>query len=678
MTNICDNCGFENDRDDTSCAECDHLLLSDPDSILEDLEPINDEVEQQIHQKLSARMRVLGELGRGGMAIVYKAIDPELNRKLAVKCMPVLLNQNRTAISRFKREAQVMANLNHPNIVPVYSVGELEGIHYFTMAFLPGGDLLSRMSRPMDPEETVGIIREAASALDYAHGKGLVHRDIKPTNIMFDEHGVTRILDFGIAKVLDRTQLTMTRSFMGTPFYMSPEQGKGLAVDGRCDLYSLGVVFYQMITGILPFESEEPMSIIYKHIHERPKPPIKRRPSTHPRISKIILKLMEKDPKRRFQTGAELIEALDQVFPPPVMQPTLWRPPQRNKAKTLARARAEQEKNRPTTAFRRILKKLDPRAGALTAIALAILAIAAMLLRDHSPPPLPEPPPQEESPQIVFMPGKDAAFPELCWILPTPEKPKPKKKPRRKKKPPKRDLEAEKRAREAAAEKVLVQKITDSLKQVSFVNLGGVFKMGTRLKKKDSRPIHNVRLAPFAMATTEVTQTLWEVVMETNPSCHKGPLLPVENVSYAEVEVFLERLNRLTGGIYALPSEAQWEFAAKSGLNKSNNLKQHGWYTNNAKETQQVATKQPNKSGIYDLRGNVGEWCADWYDAGYYRQGPEQDPTGPETGTLRVVRGGSWQDKSADTRVFSRASQDPGTRACTTGFRLVKRTAETK
>ncbi|MDJ0840966.1 MAG: bifunctional serine/threonine-protein kinase/formylglycine-generating enzyme family protein [Acidobacteriota bacterium] len=665
MSIICEHCGHKNSDFDTSCVNCDHLIIREPDSFLEEMEPISDELEEQIRRKLSSRLKIQGEIGRGGMALVYRALDPSLKRQVAVKCMPVLLNRDQTVLQRFRREAQVMANLNHPHIVRVFSVDHLEGIHYFTMAWLTGGDLNARLRRGLSLEESIRIVREAASALDYAHGKGLVHRDIKPGNIMFDEHGATQLLDFGIAKVLNRTQLTMTQSFMGTPYYMSPEQAKGGKVDGRCDLYSLGVVFYQMATNTLPFDSEEPMSVIYMHSKEKPKPPIKIKSDLPAPVSKIILKLMEKDPNKRYQTGGELIEALNQIMAP-MPRLTLSQPPRRMPTEMRG-------KHRPASLIsmdklKTIIKSKDRRVPMMAGAGILLLLTAILLpilSGPEEPPPLPPPPPP-----TYLLAGNAGPIPDFCPLLPEPvEPPKPERQPKPKPKPRKPSVDPR-----VVAEQRRIRALKEKMNEKSFVTMPpGEFKMGARLRgKRDAKPSHKVVLRGFAIGATEVTQDLWALVMGDNPSCNEGPDFPVENVSYTRIQTFLAKLSKDTGAVYRLPTEAEWEYACKAGHNRNDNLMATAWHDGNTENSRQVGTRDVSAVGLYDMQGNVREWCSDWYGDDYYKTSPEADPTGPEAGTERVVRGGGWQSKPSDLRPFVRDRLLPDLRACDVGFRLVR------
>lgn len=252
--------------------------------------------------------RIVRELGRGGMATVYLAIQEKFDREVAVKILDVAVEQDATFSARFQRESRIVSKLSHPNIVQVYDVGLHEGHHYLAMELLTGGELNERLEQGLPLKEAFRVIKEIARALDFAHSKGFIHRDIKPENILFREEGSAVLSDFGIARGVDNdTQITTIGSVVGTPFYMSPEQVTGDRLDGRADLYSLGVVFYKALTGTVPFDGATALDIGIRHI----KDPVPRLPAHLSRFQSLIDKFLEKSPTRRFQTGAEIVRALE-------------------------------------------------------------------------------------------------------------------------------------------------------------------------------------------------------------------------------------------------------------------------------------------------------------------------------------------------------------------------------
>jgi serine/threonine protein kinase len=261
--------------------------------------------------KTIGHYQIVEELGRGGMAIVYKAWQPSLERFVALKVLPAYFQHDPEFLARFHREAKSAARLSHPNIVHVYDSGESNGVHYIAMEYVDGGSLQERLAAgPISLRETQAILTQIADALDYAHDRGLVHRDIKPANILFTADGQPKVTDFGIARATDGTHLTRTGVLIGTPEYMAPEQAEGQAVDHRTDLYALGVVLYQMLTGRAPFRGTTPHATLHAVIYEAPLPPRQLAPGLPSDVEAVILKAIAKKPDERFQRGAEMAAAL--------------------------------------------------------------------------------------------------------------------------------------------------------------------------------------------------------------------------------------------------------------------------------------------------------------------------------------------------------------------------------
>ena len=276
-----------------------------------------DELGTHVAQVLSANYELETEVGRGGMGVVYCARDRRLKREIAIKVLPPELSFRADIRQRFLREAETAAQLNHPNIVPIYTVEERDNLVYFVMAYIKGDNLGVRLQQhgPMPPVEVRRVLREVADALAYAHNRNVIHRDIKPDNIIIDEEtGRAMVTDFGIARALTESgdsRLTATGMAIGTPAYMSPEQSAGdRAIDGRSDLYSLGVVGYQMLCGQTPFVASNTPSMLVKHLSERPIPVDERWPDLPPDLSRAVMMCLEKDPADRFPNAAAFAVAL--------------------------------------------------------------------------------------------------------------------------------------------------------------------------------------------------------------------------------------------------------------------------------------------------------------------------------------------------------------------------------
>ncbi|MBI1722377.1 MAG: protein kinase [Gemmatimonadetes bacterium] len=252
------------------------------------------------------------ELGRGGMAVVFKARDKQLEREVAIKVLPFSLSFDAEFVERFQREARTAGKLEHPNIIPIYRVGKSGRVIYFVMKFIRGKSLSSVIEArgALPVPEIKRVLIECTRALGYAHKHGIVHRDIKPDNIMFDEQGQAIVTDFGIAKAQSGAKLTGTGMSIGTPHYMSPEQARAQNLDGRSDMYSLGVVAYQCLTGHVPFDGEDSFSIGYKHIMEElPTPPLETADQRD--LFTVIQRMMAKKPEDRFQNAEELVASLE-------------------------------------------------------------------------------------------------------------------------------------------------------------------------------------------------------------------------------------------------------------------------------------------------------------------------------------------------------------------------------
>lgn len=255
---------------------------------------------------------IQGEIGEGAMATVYLATQRSLERKVALKVMAAALAADPSFCERFLREGKTLARLSHPHTVTIHDIGNVGELYYMAMEYLPNGTLKERIAAGLTPEQGLAYIRQIASALGYAHAQGLVHRDVKPANILFRADGTAVLSDFGIAKSLDdRTQFTQAGFAVGTPSYMSPEQARGQDIDGRADLYALGVVLYEILVGELPYNGTDALSTALAHLTE----PLPELPLHHGRYQHILRKLLAKDPAERYPDAAALLTALDNLPP---------------------------------------------------------------------------------------------------------------------------------------------------------------------------------------------------------------------------------------------------------------------------------------------------------------------------------------------------------------------------
>ena len=605
--------------------------------------------------------RIITLLGRGGMADVYRAEDERLGREVALKAVPPEFARDPERIERFEREVRAAARLSHPNIVTVHEFGQGAGHHFYTMALMPGGDLKARIrSHPggLSPAEARAVAAAVARALGYAHRRGLVHRDVKPENILFWEDGTPQLTDFGIARAMESgTRMTATGMSIGSPHYMSPEQAQGLEVDGRSDLYSLGVVLYEMLTGRLPFDAPNTFAVGLSHI----KDPVPELPRALSEWQPVVDRLLAKSPEDRYGNAGELAEVLgadrlarsaatpmlpggresDLVSDVPAWAPSMRVMPEGREV--VPASQAGQSGTRLVEPPKHPRGTLSALAGAV--LALAVVGIGYLVLRDTKGP---EPPPES---------GSAAAE-----VRPAPER---------------RQLRAG------------TSRVFDGIEFVWIPP--GEFRMGSTSRHADSdeKPVTRVRISRgYWMGKFEVTQRQWQAVMGTNPSRFKncGGDCPVEDVSWNEVQEFIGKLNPRSGGRrYRLPTEAEWEYAARAGTEtdtyagdiitpRGNDpvLNRIAWYRENSgRKTHPVGRKAPNAWGLHDMLGNVWEWTGDW--KGDYPGGAVTDPVGPRSGSSRVDRGGSWINGARICRSANRSGYSPGDRNINLGFRLLRK-----
>jgi tetratricopeptide (TPR) repeat protein/tRNA A-37 threonylcarbamoyl transferase component Bud32 len=258
--------------------------------------------------------RIIEQIGRGGMAIVYKAYEPALDRYVAIKVLPQYFAHDKDFAARFEREAKAVAQLDHPNILPIYGAGYDADLNYIVMRYVEAGTLKAMLAEPLDLKTSAYILGQIGRALEYAHRRGMVHRDVKPANVLMADDNWVLLTDFGLARMVESSvQLTKSGVGVGTPAYMSPEQGQGKKVDARTDVYSMGVVLYEMVTGKVPYDADTPMAIVIKHISAPLPLPRQAVPGLPESVERVILKAMAKTADDRFQTALEMVEALDKA-----------------------------------------------------------------------------------------------------------------------------------------------------------------------------------------------------------------------------------------------------------------------------------------------------------------------------------------------------------------------------
>src|SRR5579863_6412562 len=281
--------------------------------------------------KLAGRYEILQVLGQGGMGAVYKARDMELERFVALKLIRPDLANNPEILRRFKQELILAREVSHRNVIRIFDLGQAEGFKFITMEFVEGRDLRAvlRERSKLSPDEAVRIIAQVCRALEAAHIAGVVHRDLKPQNIMLDAKDRVYVMDFGIAHSLETPGMTQTGALMGTPEYMSPEQAKGMKVDARSDLFALGIIFYEMLTGVSPYKADSALATLLKRTTERPQSPVELDPTIPKAINDVVMKCLEIDRDYRFSTAREILEDLGHEMPTSIrtIPPTMVQSP---------------------------------------------------------------------------------------------------------------------------------------------------------------------------------------------------------------------------------------------------------------------------------------------------------------------------------------------------------------
>ena len=603
------------------------------------------------------RYHILEQLGEGGMATVYKAYDTRLERDVAIKIIrrnAFPPDQLERILKRFEREAKALAKLSHPNIVGVIDYGEHEGAPYLVLEYLPGGTLKKRMDQPMPWQEAVRLLIPIADALDYAHEQKVIHRDVKPANILLTKKGLPMLSDFGIAKILemeDGQTLTGTGMGVGTPEYMSPEQGLGKEVDGRVDIYSLGIIFFELITGRKPYTADTPMAVILKHTTDPLPRPSRFIPNLPESVERVLLKALAKDPKDRYLDAGTFATALEKLTSGNQSRATASEQPVRamddssetmdtfatnlqTVPETNTRQKAPARRMPASVLVKPALANNRKIAFGLGALGLIVVCLV-VFLRIGS--------------LLVSMGG--LAVTEVSVVTEVPfitEAPTVTETPR--------------------------MKGNDGM-TLLYVP-AGEFTMGSNTGLDDVKPVHKVKLDAFWIDQTEVTNQLFSSFVsatgyqtdaekagssyglewvETNGADWQHPTGPGSNVSSRDQHpvIHVSWNDAATYCSWAgrrLPTEAEWEKAARGTDGRmypwGNESPNNGLlnYNNNVGDTTEVGKYPDGKSiyGAYDMSGNVWEWVNDWYSETYYQSSPSSNPSGPNSGEYRVLRGGSW------------------------------------
>lgn len=624
------------------------------------------------------RYRILGELGSGGMGVVYRAHDPVLGREVAIKTLKLSsLSEpsERDALrDRLAREARAAAALSHSGIVAIHDVVQESDVICLVMERIEGHTLAHILADSfLDLPSALRIIRETAAALDYAHRKGIVHRDIKPANLMLDETGAVKIADFGIAKITTSQTRTESASgfIVGTAGYMAPEQLRGAPVDGHTDQFSLAVVAFEMLARRRPFVADSMIALTHQVVFEPPPTLSTLRPGFGPAVDAVFDKALSKSPAARYATCSEFAAALESNINAAVNQPTLAYP-------AIPQPPIAQPPPAPPP------QKSSPKIWWWAAALFAILAIAgaaatyAFRSKPEAPVTVKESP--VKRPEVLGQ-----APPPDPSPTPTPPSPTPTKAPTA--------------AITIARQGEIRSNPKDGQKYVFITP--GTFTMGCipndPICGGFAKPAHRVTLTKgFWMAQTPVTVAAYRAFAEATH--REMPKTPKFNPNWSLTEHPIVEVNwddaiaytKWAGG--RLPTEAEWEFAARGGAvdtlfpwgnDASHDLANFGQGTSGSDEqgavegkdvwlyTSPVASFPPNRLNLYDMAGNVSQWCSDWFGPSYYGVSPEKDPRGPETGTLRINRGGSWKSPARFLHTSFRGTRAPDERGLTTGIRCV-------
>jgi serine/threonine protein kinase/Tfp pilus assembly protein PilF len=314
----CLKCKTVNPDDNLYCGRCGSSLIDIPEPFTTTVTK-NNLREQTLDfvpgEFFGERYQIIEEIGRGGMGRVYKAIDKELNRIVVLKMIRPERSSDPGMVKRFKKEINLASQITHENVCRIYDLGEIDGIKYISMQFIDGENLKDfiQTSKRLSIETTIDITRQICQALIAAHKKGVIHRDLKPKNIMLDKKGTAFVMDFGIAKSIDSEDTIRPGAIVGTPYYMSPEQAVGERIDHRSDIYSLGAIMYEMLAGKPPFKADTIAGLIHKHVNETPKPISQLNPQTPVELEKITMKCLEKKPDKRYQGADDIIAALNKA-----------------------------------------------------------------------------------------------------------------------------------------------------------------------------------------------------------------------------------------------------------------------------------------------------------------------------------------------------------------------------
>ena len=627
------------------------------------------------------KYKIVGHISSGGFGNTYEGVHTMMDTRVAIKeffpkmfCnrdentshITVATQSNKELVDKLRKkfieEAKAIFKMNHPNIVKVHDIFEENGTAYYVMDYIDGkslGDIVKQRG-PLPEAEAVGYIRQVADALKYVHSLNRLHLDIKPGNVMVDATGHAMLIDFGASKHYDMESGENTSTLMGvnTKGYAPVEQSTQsfTKFSPATDIYALGATLYKMLTGITPPDAnllmakEETLaplpSCISKSTHNAVLKAMTLIRADRPQTIDVFLGLLDSKAVYNSDDEVTMCEETEKARQAEekcrlTEEEKLKEDESRRAAEEEARRKAEEEQKRKAEEQKRNTAKKSSSKNAWLWIVIGVIAVVGIIIGVNS---------NGNSSDSGNSKQSGGAI--------------------------------------QSGDNTLSQQIfskTYTANGVSFDMMmvkAGTFTMGATSEMKDpepdEKPTHQVTLTnDYYIGKTEVTQALWMAVMGNNPSYFIGDNLPVESVSWNDCQKFISKLNSLTGQNFRLPTEAEWEFAARGGNNSnhyqysgSNELGDVAWYVGNSGDTTHVvATKQPNELGIYDMSGNVWEWCSDWF--GNYSSSSLTNPTGPNSGSYRVLRGGGWSSLARNCRSSYRHGVAPGNGSLDDGLRLV-------
>jgi len=602
---------------------------------------------------------IVAPLGKGAMGVVYQGFDPMIRRYVALKTIQLGFAEpaDEDIVQRFHREAQAAGNLSHPNIVSVYEYGEDAGRAFIAMEYVEGQTLaeLLKIKHPFALADIQTIIAGVLSALEYSHRMGIIHRDVKPGNIMIDNAGAVKVMDFGIARVESST-LTRTGTILGTPGYMSPEQLLGEAVDLRSDIYSAGVVLYEILTGERAFTGSSFASVIYKVIHNELAPPSGLKPTLPASLDALVSKACAKRAQDRFQSADDFSTAMEKAL---ISREEGRRPtvPGPNDASTLAA---------PTPAASRTRSFIKPL-GVAAGVVMVGLAMAAWFFLSTTPAPEPLALPQ---PGSTF---RDCATCPEMVVLPAGE------------------------FLQGAPAANIQREANEGPRRVVAVDYPLAVSRFEITRAEFARFAEETGHEGAGCYTYDGSWDLDQHLSWQSPGFVQDDTHPATCISWNDAQAFTRWLSEASGRNYRLLSASEWEYAAQAGrtpaagvaaggtkLCQSANVADRsaeetfpGWAVFDCQDghvyTASVGSYPANPYGVHDMFGNVFEWVADcWNDT--YANAPQDGSAWTEGNcNLRVLRGGSWYTAPGYVRISFRNRFDADYRSSSFGFRVARR-----